>query len=201
PDFLTHPAAVDRFLREARAAARLNHPHVVRVHDAGEVGGRYFLALEYVPGADLGRIVPGEGPQPIAPGCPVPFQAALGLQHAQERGMVHRDIKPSNLLWSEEARLVKILDLGLARLGPVSPVDPALTGEGVVMGTPDYMAPEQALSAHSVDIRADLYSLGCTAYHLLAGHVPFLGGDAAEKSLRHRLERPAPLARVRPGLP
>src|SRR5262249_13352791 len=156
---------------EVRAAAQLDHPHIVRAIDADEVGGTHFFVMEYVEGTDLNQLVKGQGPLPIPQACDYTRQAALGLQHAFERGLVHRDIKPANLFLS--GGVVKILDMGLARIerepGEESTL---LTQEGAVMGTPDYIAPEQALSSHEVDIRADLYSLGCSLYFLLAGHVP-----------------------------
>src|SRR5205807_1969728 len=165
--------------------------------DADEVHGTHFLVMEYVAGGqDLHRLVKERGPLPIEQACAVIGQAALGLQHAYERGLVHRDIKPHNLLVS--GSLVKILDFGLARLGEADDESSTLTQEGMVMGTPDYLAPEQARDAHTADIRADLYSLGCTLYFLLTGRAPFAGGTAAEKMYRHQFEEPAPLEQLRP---
>jgi eukaryotic-like serine/threonine-protein kinase len=203
PKIVSQPHAVQRFLREAKATARLSHPHLITVHDAGENGGRYYMAMEFVPGTDLAKLVGRLGPLPWPQVSRILHQAALGLQHAHERGLVHRDLKPSNLLLTEATGQVKILDLGLARILEDADIGTAdrLTSERVIMGTPDYMAPEQALDTHRVDIRADLYSLGCTAYHLLAGQVPFPGGANVEKLLRHQLEQPRPLEQLRPDLP
>ena len=137
--------------------------------DAGQAGGTHFFAMEYVEGLDLARLVREKGALPVAQACDFIRQAAVGLQHAHERGLVHRDVKPSNLLVTagEAAPVVKILDLGLARLGDTFAKERNLTKMGQVIGTPDYLAPEQALDARNVDIRADVYSLGCTLYFLL----------------------------------
>jgi serine/threonine-protein kinase len=210
PEYLATPEAVQRFLREARAVARLNHPHIVRIYDAGEQAGRHFLAMEYLEGSDLAARVAGDGPLPPPQVCVLLYQAALGLQHAFEKGLVHRDIKPSNLFLASasvsgevEEGVLKVLDLGLARLQPLSaaPAPTSLTPSGTVLGTPDYIAPEQARNHRAADIRSDLYSLGCTAYHLLAGQPPFLGGGMMEKLLRHQTEPPPPLERACPEVP
>ncbi len=218
--------ALRRFQREIRAAAQLDHPHIVRAIDADEVGGVHLFVMEYVEGIDLARLVKQHGLPPMALACQYIRQAALGLQHAYEREMVHRDIKPHNLLlvsgrvvsgeWSKDqpplstqhsaltTHHVKILDMGLARF--TTPEDEGdssstLTQEGTVIGTPDYMAPEQARESHGVDIRADLYSLGCTLYFLLTGRVPFPGGTMTEKLLRHQLDQPTPIEQLRPETP
>src|SRR5262249_7044726 len=156
--------------------------------DADEVDGDHFLVTEYVEGVDLRTLLARDGPLPVARACEATRQAALGLQHAHLRGLVHRDIKPANLLLSREG-VVKILDLGLARLAAPELGEPRagrLTRTGEVMGTPDYLAPEQIHEFHRVDIRADIYGLGCTLYHLLAGASPFAGRSLAEKLLVHR---------------
>ncbi len=221
PERLKNPEAVKRFQREIRAAAQMEHPHIVRALDADEVGGTHLLVMDYVEGGtDLARLVKQNGPLPIKVACAYIRQAALGLQHASERGLVHRDIKPHNLLlagvsnqqsgvkssnrtsdpWPLTA-VVKILDMGLARLDYPAGDDEStstLTQEGAVMGTLDYMAPEQAMDSHHVDIRADLYSLGCTFYYLLTGRVPFPGGEALKKLLRHQTQEPEPFELLRP---
>ena len=170
---LAKPDAVRRFQREVRAPPRLcRHPNIVHAYDADEIDGTHLLVMEYVEGAtDLARLVKQNGPLPVAQACEYIRQAALGLQHAYERGLVHRDIKPHNLLLTADGQTVKVLDMGLARLDPLPGDDRSatMTQEGAVMGTPDYIAPEQALDSHTVDIRADLYSLGCTFYYLLTG--------------------------------
>jgi serine/threonine-protein kinase len=200
PDYLAHPKALSWFQQEARAAARLSHPNLVTIYDADEVNGRHFLAMEYVDGPDLGSLVQGRGPLPAALACDYAWQAALGLQHAAERDVVHRDIKPSNLLLTADGVLVKILDMGLALLRR-HPCGAAPGTEATVRGTPDYMAPEQAVAADDVDTRADIYSLGCTLYFLLTGQPPFPEGSVTEKLLRHCRAEPPALAALRPDLP
>jgi serine/threonine-protein kinase len=199
---LATPQAVQRFQREARAAARLSHPHIATLYDADEIGGTHFLSMEYIEGTDLSRLVKERGPLPAELACEYVRQAALGLQNAHEQGMVHRDVKPHNLLLGARTGVVKVLAMGLARLEQEedSATSP-LTREGTVMGTPDYIAPEQALDSHTVDIRADVYSLGCTLYFLLTGRPPFPGGTLAEKLTRHLHAEPAPVGSLRPGLP
>jgi serine/threonine protein kinase len=171
---LTEPAAIDRFQREMRAVGKLAHRHIVAAHDAGEFAGWHYLVMELVEGINLSDLVRQTGPLGIAEACELVRQAALGLQHAHERGLIHRDIKPSNLMLAdtEDGPLIKILDLGLALLdeGPLAAGE--LTSSGMVMGTLDYMAPEQAADTHRVDTAADIYSLGATLFKLLAGRAP-----------------------------
>jgi len=194
--------AVRRFHREIRAAAALSHPNIVAAHDADEVHGTHFFAMECVEGSDLAKLIKQHGPLPLAQACDWVRQAAVGLQHAHERGMVHRDIKPHNLLLTKQG-VVKILDMGLARVtvGEDGEASTTMTQEGMVMGTPDYMAPEQAEESHTVDIRADIYSLGCTLYQLLTGKVPFPGGSLIQKLKKHQSEQPAPVEQRRPDVP
>jgi tRNA A-37 threonylcarbamoyl transferase component Bud32 len=202
---LDNPAAVHRFQREVRAAATLSHPHVVHAYDADEIGGTHLLVMEFLDQAtDLSRLVKNNGPLPVATACDYIRQAALGLQHAHERGLVHRDVKPSNLLLTR-GNQIKVLDLGLARV-VVQPGDqPAssttLTEHGVVMGTLDFISPEQILDAHAADIRADLYSLGCTFYFLLTGQAPFPKGSAGNKIGCHLMWQPPAVERLRPDVP
>jgi len=208
-DKLADPRVLARFRQEARAAAQLAHPNIVTLYDASEVAGTHFLALEYVEGTDLGRLVKEGGPLPVAQACDYIRQAALGLQHAHERSLVHRDIKPANLLLATPqgtslAGQVKLLDMGLARLNATDTADandPALTHAGTVVGTPDYMAPEQAKNSRSVDARADLYSLGCTLYFLLTGQTPFTGATAVEKLVQHQMEEPPSIRKIRRDAP
>jgi serine/threonine protein kinase len=201
---LADSESVRRFQREIEAAAQLEHPNVVRAYDADQAGDVHFFVMEYVEGIDLGKLVRQRGPLPIEEASTYIRQAAHGLQHAYERGLVHRDIKPSNLLLSTRDGVVKILDLGLARWersvdGGAEP--PTLTRDGAMMGTPDFIAPEQARDAHTADIRSDLYSLGCTFYYLLSGKVPFPGGSLAQKIYKQQFGAPVPLTGVRPDVP
>jgi serine/threonine-protein kinase len=203
-NLLTNPKAVERFQREARAAARLSHPNVITVYDANESGDVHYLAMEYIVGTDLAKLVKQAGPLPAAQACDYVRQGALGLQHAHERGLIHRDIKPSNLLLTQDGSTVKLLDLGLARLQSATPEDTtnhSLTDTGAVVGTPDYIAPEQARNSREVDIRADIYSLGCSLYYLLTAKIPFPGETLTEKLIKHQLEEPEPLPQVRPDVP
>ncbi len=202
--YTDRPGAVERFQREVRAAARLTHPNIVTAYDAEHVGATHFLVMEYVEGITLARLVQERGPLPVAEACAYVRQAALGLQHAHERGMVHRDIKPGNLILvaspaASAPGVVKVLDFGLAVL--TAERGGGLTDTNVVMGTPDYMAPEQAEDARRADIRADVYSLGCTLYHLLTGQTPYAATTALLKLLAHR-EQPVPsVRRARPEVP
>lgn len=199
--------AVRRFEREVRAAAQLNHPNIVHAFDADEVDGIHLLIMEYIDGIDLSRHVKKHGPLPIEHACDVARQTALGLQHAHERGLVHRDIKPHNLLLSPPQPpgsgigTVKILDMGLARLVQSSESMSSVTQEGSLVGTPDYVAPEQALESRHADIRSDLYSLGSTLYYLLTGSVPFPGGSIYEKMHKVQFVEPEPVERLRSDVP
>jgi serine/threonine protein kinase/sugar lactone lactonase YvrE len=198
-DRANDPESLERFYREARLVAALDHPNIVRAFDADQSGGIHFMAMEYVEGESLEQLVRRKGPLPAAEAADYVAQAACGLQHAHERGLVHRDVKPGNLLL-EKGGTVKVLDLGLARLF----ADRSnLTRDlgGVAIGTADYMAPEQALDSHDVDIRADVYSLGVTFYTLLTGKPPFAAESVTQKLLAHHMREPEPLAKVRPDLP
>jgi serine/threonine-protein kinase len=211
--------AVERFRREAQVVAQLSHPNIVAVYDAGEEADAHYLAMELIDGIDLGKMLRSYGYLPVPMACDYIRQAALGLHHAHQRGFVHRDIKPHNLLVAPRGGMgpggtlpplerffggtVKILDLGLVRLlAPPAPhPDDPLTNLGIVIGTVDYVAPEQARNARGVDHRADIYSLGCTLYHLLAGHPPFPGGEHLDRLLRHQSETPRPTTALRPDVP
>ncbi|MBN2475872.1 MAG: protein kinase [Pirellulales bacterium] len=171
---IVNQRAVARFHREMRAVGALDHPNIVRATDASEADGTHFLVMEYVEGHDLSELVQHCGPLSIADACELIRQAALGLACAHQHGLVHRDIKPSNIMLTRHGQ-AKILDLGLARFQYDQPTDDELTAAGQAMGTADYIAPEQVSDSHSVDIRADVYSLGCTLYKLLAGQPPFGG--------------------------
>lgn len=173
---LKNEKAVARFEREMRAVGKLNHPNIVVAHDAGEIDGHHYLVMELVDGCDLSELVRRCGPLPMAEACEVIRQAALGLQHAWSFGMVHRDIKPGNLMLTRDGQ-VKVLDMGLALLDEMRGCGaaPDLTNTGQLMGTLDYMAPEQGTDSHQVDIRADVYSLGATLFKLISGQPPFFG--------------------------
>ncbi len=193
------PGRVERFHREVQAAARLIHPNIVTAFDAEQVGDTHFLVMEFVPGQSLAQVIQERGRLPVALACEYVRQAAVGLQHAYKQGMVHRDIKPANLMVTNSGR-VKILDFGLARLASELPGDGA-TQEGYVLGTPDYIAPEQAEDSRQADIRADIYSLGCTLYHLLTGEPPFPTGTFLQKIKAHQTQAPRPLRELCPDLP
>jgi serine/threonine protein kinase len=212
PHLLAHPLIRRRYEREVAAALSLNHPNIVQVYEAGQHEGRHYLVMEFIDGIDLSRLGKEYRPLAIPEACEYIRQSALGLHHAHERGFVHRDIKPSNIIvagerhlpQAVEAAVAKILDMGLVRaIGAdeegVEPLE--LTREGVVVGTPDYMAPEQAKNSRRVDIRADVYSLGCTLYFLLAGRPPFAEGTAIEKILKHQLDPVPPVRQYRPDVP
>lgn len=199
---LASATALKRFQREARLAAQLSHPNIVAGLDADQVGATHIFVMEYVEGVDLAKLVKDKGPLTIARACEYIRQAACGLTHAHAKGMVHRDIKPHNLLLARSGPqgTVKILDMGLARMAAEDDSS-TLTQEGAVMGTLDYISPEQAMNSHTVDIRADLYSLGCTFYYLLTGQVPFPGGTAMEKLSNHAWHEPQPVEQLRPDVP
>jgi hypothetical protein len=192
-DRLPTAEILTRFRREMEVVARLEHPNIVRALDAGEAEGTLYFAMEYLEGADLAHLVGSQGPLPIDDASDYARQAAIGLQHAHERGLVHRDVKPANFFLTARDRVIKLLDLGLARADSAGEGG-TLTQTGSVVGTPDYISPEQARNSHDVDIRADLYSLGCTLYYLLTGQPPFPGGTLTEKLLKHQLD-PAPHVR------
>ncbi|HUT88652.1 MAG TPA: bifunctional serine/threonine-protein kinase/formylglycine-generating enzyme family protein [Thermoguttaceae bacterium] len=199
------PSAVKRFEREVRAAARLMHPNIVTAYDAGEQEGIHYLVMEYVNGMDLAAILAEQGPLAVAQAIDYTAQAAKGLAYAHSEGIVHRDIKPGNLLVDEKGT-VKILDMGLARMASAggrvgSEESESLTTSGQVMGTCDYMAPEQAEDTHRADHRADVYSLGCTLYRLLTARKPYEGDTMIKILLSHR-EAPIPsLSAARPDVP
>jgi WD40 repeat protein len=200
PAYTASPAALERFRHEVRAAARLSHPNIVMTHDAEDAGETNFLVMEFVEGTDLGRLVQERGLLPVDRACDYVRQAALGLQYAFEQGMVHRDLKPHNLMLTPDGR-IKILDFGLSRFASEAADAAGLTSTGIVLGTVDYIAPEQADNARQADIRSDIYSLGCTLYHLLAGRPPFSTGTALQKVLAHVEKKPLPLTELRPDLP
>jgi serine/threonine protein kinase len=184
--------AIVRFEREIQVVGQLDHPHIVRALDAREVDGTRLLVLEYIDGDDLSRLVHRNGPLPVAEACEVVRQAAVGLQYAHQHQVIHRDIKPSNLMVDQQGQ-VKILDLGLARFRSAESSGD-MTRDGQMMGTPGYMSPEQASDTHSVDIRTDIYGLGCTLYYLLVGRAPY-PGETAYQILRAHEVTPIPSLR------
>jgi serine/threonine protein kinase len=200
-----------RFHREARLALRLKHPNIVRAFQTGSAAGLYYLVMEYLEGETLeevmarrGKMLPGEAVRLV-------YQALQGLQHIHSQGLVHRDLKPSNLMLigstadSTLRATVKILDIGLGRTlfeeSSTEPGDVGLTSEGVLLGTPDYMSPEQARDPRHSDIRADIYSLGCVLYHLLAGQPPFPDTNVISQMIRHATESARPLKSLNPAVP
>jgi urea transport system substrate-binding protein len=202
-DLLSNPQQVQRFLREAKLAASLLHPNIVTLFEAEQIGQSPFLVMEYLEGVDLARLLKMHGALPLAEACEWARQAALGLQHIHERGLVHRDIKPANL-FLVGARQVKILDLGLAILSAEKSSGRELTEQGQILGTLDYMAPEQFEESHEVDIRADIYSLGCTLYELLSGKPPFGSAQQSgmmKKMWAHALAPVPPIREQRPDVP
>jgi serine/threonine protein kinase len=194
------PAALERFRREARAVGQLDHPNIVGGHDIDQDGKVHFLVMEYVDGNTFSSIVKTHGPLDPLRAAHYIRQAALGLQHAHQAGLVHRDIKPSNLLL-DRSGTVKILDLGLARFFHDHADDLSMRHDESPVGTSDFMAPEQAVNSHHVDIRADIYSLGATFYYLLAGHGPFREGTALQKLAYHQFQQPTPIRTLRPEVP
>lgn len=200
PEKSTDPVLLERFAREARAAADLRHPNIVRAYDLDIDGSLHFIVLEYVDGATLDAIVSRSGPLTVERSCEYIRQAALGLQHAHEHMLVHRDIKPANLL-VDRTGTIKIHDLGLARCLDSDQNITHRFGEKTLIGTADFLAPEQAMNSHAVDIRADIYSLGATFYYLLTGQTPFPTGTVAQKLLCHQCQPPPSVCELRPDVP
>ena len=195
------PSALQRFHREARAVAALDHPNIVRAYDIDQEDNLHFLVMEYVDGSSLQEIVQRVGPLEPLRAAHYISQAALGLQHAHEvAGLVHRDIKPGNIIVDRNGT-VKVLDLGLARF--FFDDDDSLTKhfDENVLGTADYLAPEQALDSHSVDIRGDIYSLAGTFYFCLTGQTPFGDGTVAQKLIWHQSRQAKPIRAFRSDVP
>lgn len=186
PKSRSNPESIANFAREIRTQARLDHPNLVRAYDAGRDGNVYYLVTEYVPGTDLRRLVRTQGKLSMQQAAAVITQAALGLQHAHDSGLIHRDVKPGNILVTPDS-VAKVSDLGLAGFTDESESDPRA---GKVVGTADYMSPEQIRSPREITPVADIYSLGCTLYYAITGKVPFPGGTIGEKCRRHCEETP-----------
>ena len=199
PDRAQNEFSRERFLREARAAGQLDHPNLVRAFDVDSEGDVYFLVMEFVDGISFHELVARHGPLDATRAAYYLWQAAHGLAYMSERGLVHRDVKPANLLVDRQG-VVKLLDLGLVRSQAES--DDLTRNEGVkILGTADYLAPEQALECSRVDVRADIYSLGATAYFLLTGRPPFEGAKIAQKLIAHQVQRVPSVRELRPDVP
>ncbi len=195
------PAALGRFYREARAAGALAHPNIVRTHDIDQDGNLHFIVMEYVDGSNLLEIVKKFGRMDVGRSVAYTRQVAAGLDYAFRNGIIHRDIKPGNVLIDRKGK-ARILDMGLARF--FKDQTDMLTvkyDDKIVLGTADYVAPEQVANSHSVDIRADIYALGATMYFLLSGHPPFPNGTVSQKLLWHRTKDPTPIRSLRPEVP
>jgi formylglycine-generating enzyme required for sulfatase activity/serine/threonine protein kinase len=190
---LKNQRAIARFEREMQVVGQLAHPHIVRALDARVVAGTRVLVLEYIDGDDLSRLVRRRGPLPVAEACEIVRQAAVGLQYAHQHQVIHRDVKPSNLMVDQQGQ-VKILDLGLALSRSAEVSREQLTHVSQMMGTPEYMSPEQASDTHSVDLRTDIYGLGCTLYYLLIGRAPY-SGETPYQILRAHEVSPIPSLR------
>jgi tRNA A-37 threonylcarbamoyl transferase component Bud32 len=207
------PELLARFQREARLAMKLKHPNVVRTFQTGQNDDLHYIVMEYLDGETLEDVLKRRGKLPPAEAARLTHQALLGLQHLHEQGMIHRDIKPGNLMLlggtsaSTMAATVKLMDIGLGKalFDEGAPAPPGgrfeLTNEGSLLGTPEYMAPEQARNATSTDIRADIYSLGCVLYHTLAGQVPFPETNLVRQLMRHASEAARPLREFSPAVP
>jgi eukaryotic-like serine/threonine-protein kinase len=198
------PQLLARFQREARLAVKLDHPNVVRSYQIGDYKGLHFLVMEYLDGETLEAVLQRRKQLPLHEAVRLTYQALKGLQHIHEKGLVHRDLKPANFMLVPAARreadttldsTLKILDIGLGRLlgDEGNSPDEALTTEGALLGTPDYLAPEQARDARNIDIRADIYSIGCVLFHMLTGQSPFPDKNILSQMVRHATETPKPL--------
>jgi serine/threonine-protein kinase len=197
PERINNPRAIARFQREARVGAQLQHENLVRIYDFGESNGRFFLVMEYIEGKTIGTLISEQGPMPSATAVRLLRQVAMGLEHAHRKGLIHRDVNPYNILVTHDGT-AKLADLGLAL--DLADED-RVTREGATVGTFDYVAPEQARQSHSADIRSDIYSLGCTFYHMISSQVPFPSPSLPEKLFSHQALEPTPLEQLVSGLP
>ncbi|MDX1947693.1 MAG: serine/threonine-protein kinase [Pirellulaceae bacterium] len=190
------PESISNFNREIRTQAQLDHPHLVRAYDAGKDGNIYYMAVEYVPGTDLRKLVRSQGPLTQTQAASVILQTARGLEYAHGKGLIHRDIKPGNILVTAQG-IAKLSDLGLAGFLHDAENDPRA---GKIVGTADYLSPEQIRSPGDITLTTDIYSLGCTLYYAVCGKVPFPGGTARDKARRHCEETPWHPRRFNPDL-
>lgn len=191
---------LERFQREAKAIASLNHPNIVRAYDISNEKDTHYLVMEYVEGADMQNLVRKHGPLPYAVAADYIAQAARGLHHSHKAGLIHRDVKPANLLVNKEG-VVKVLDLGLALFSEDSDASLTMEYNDKVLGTADYLPPEQAINSHKIDSRADMYGLGCTLYFLLTGHPPFPDGSIASRIIKHQNSMPPDIRKERVDCP
>ncbi|MDM4016278.1 serine/threonine protein kinase [Roseiconus lacunae] len=189
-----------RFQLEAKAIASLNHPNIVLAHDIDNEGDVHYIVMEYVDGLDLQALVKRDGPLDPSTAADVIAQAARGLSHAHSKGIIHRDVKPANLLLDSN-NVVRLLDMGLALMGAEDDESLTVANNENVLGTADYLAPEQALNSHSVDHRADIYGLGCTMYFVLTGQPPFNQGTLAQRIAMHQKEMPKAIRQLRADVP
>ncbi len=200
PEMARDPDAVNRFKFEARAAAKLNHDQIARVFHTGEDKGLHFIAFEYVDGRTLRDVIDQGGPVPPSDAVRYMIDAAAGLQHAAEKGVVHRDVKPSNIIITPAGR-AKLIDMGLARSIDPHSVNGGVTQSGMTLGTFDYISPEQAIDPRKADVRSDIYSLGCTFYHALTARPPVPDGNAARKLAAHQGEQPTDPRLINSAIP
>jgi serine/threonine-protein kinase len=189
-----------RFQLEAKAIASLNHPNIVLAYDIDNEGDVHYIVMEYVDGVDLQQLVKRDGPCDFSTAADMIAQAARGLEHAHSKGVIHRDVKPANLLIDNNGN-VRLLDMGLALVAAGDDESLTVANNENVLGTADYLAPEQALNSHQVDHRADIYGLGCTLYFLLTGKPPFSDGTLAQRIAKHQSEMPTPIRQIRPDCP
>ena len=197
PERVNNPRAIARFHREAMVGAQLQHENLVRIYDEGEANGRCYLVMEYIEGKTIGQMITEHGPLPPNVAARLSRQVALGLEHAQRKGLIHRDVNPFNILVTRDGN-AKLTDMGLA-------IDLAdndrVTRDGATVGTFDYVSPEQARHSHSVDTRSDVYSLGCSLYHMLTAQVPFPSASLPEKLFGHQASEPSPVRSLAPRVP
>ena len=199
-DRVTDSSYLARFHREAQAAAALDHRNIVRAYDVDNEGNTHYLVMEYIEGRNLHYMVKEDGPLSYTVAAEYIRQAAEGLAHAHQAGLVHRDVKPANLL-VDPKNVVKVLDLGLARFTEDGSTSLTVKFDENVLGTADYLAPEQALDSHGADSRADIYGLGCSLYYLLTGHPPFPDGTLPQRLVMHQRQTPPSIFLDRPDAP